>query len=331
MRTARGGPLRVLLAFAALTAIGIAARPTAAADARGALNEANAALSRQPPDRAAARAALARASSDADDTEVAAEAFFLLGQLDEDDLAFDKAIADDEASVAAAPQGRWAPRTRDRVAWLRARSEGGFAPLEKLERVRRSPVLADDPASIEGLSREADAFPPGTVRVEARMLVAEAWLGRLHRPDAAIAELRAVADDARADALTVRLAERELVDALSTSGRIDEAAAEARAHADRLDTTFVAQVSRLVVRRAVRYGAIGVLVAFAALASAELGRAARLRPIGSAGAELRKMAPVAVLFVAFVAVGGGLLASSYESASASPFLGLGAAVLPLLL
>ena len=47
--------------------------------------------------------------------------------------------------------------------------------------------------------------------------------------------------------------------------------------------------------------------------------------------ELRKLAPVAAVFVAFVAVAGGVLASKYESGNAEPFLFLGAAVLPLLL
>jgi len=40
---------------------------------------------------------------------------------------------------------------------------------------------------------------------------------------------------------------------------------------------------------------------------------------------------VALPFVAFLAIGGGLLASKYESGNASPFVWLGAVVLPLLL
>ena len=163
------------------------------------------------------------------------------------------------------------------------------------------------------------------------MLVAEAWLGRLHRPSAALDELRAVASDPKADALTARLAERELVDVLVSDGDIDEAAAEAHAHANRLDPRFVRQVSRLLVRRAVRYGAIAVVGAFLALACIAVARAARRQALGSGTREARRLAPVAALFVAFVAVGGGLLASNYESGNASPFLLLGGAVLPLVL
>jgi hypothetical protein len=255
----------------------------------------------------------------------------LLGQIDEDESAFGPALAEYRQAVVAAASTRWALRASDRIDWLRARSEDDFRPLTALERVRRNPTVAADPAAIDELARQADAFPPGTVRVEARMLVAEAWLGRMHRPEAAVAALRAVSDDPKADHLTARLAERELVDVLATSGRIDEAAAEARSHANRLDARFVRQVVRLKVRRSVRYGALGVIGSFGALAAISIGRAARRGALGVAAGELRRLAPVATLFVAFVALGGGLLASNYESGNASPFLLLGVAVLPLVL
>jgi hypothetical protein len=163
------------------------------------------------------------------------------------------------------------------------------------------------------------------------MLVAEAWLGRMHRPDAAIAQLRAVADDPGADTLTVRLAERELVDALVAGGRIDEAAAEARSHAGRLDPRFVRQVGRLILRRTARYAAVTVLGAFAGLAAVALARAGRRGLLRGAGREVRRQAPVSALLVAFVAVAGGALASNYESGNAGPFLIFGAAVLPIVL
>ncbi len=270
----------------------------------------------------------ARASEDAG---AAAEASFLRGKLDEDQGAFEQALGDYQGAMAAAPNTQWALRASERIDWLRARSEGGFGPLATLEHVRHNPELAADAATIEALAQQAESFPPGTVRVEARMLVAEAWLGRMHRPEAAIPELRAVSGDPRADLLTARLAERELVDVLVASGNIDEAAAEARSHANRLDPRFVRQVSRLLLRRGVRYGALAVLGWFATLVGASLWRAARRGALGAAARELRAHAPVATLFVAFVAAGGGALASNYESGNASPFLLLGAAVLPLIL
>jgi hypothetical protein len=330
MRTAPS-PLLVVAALWALAAA--LARPAAASEseARRGVEAANAALSAVPPARAAARDALARATQAADDAESTAEAYFLLGKLDEEDDAFARAIADDRAAVAAAPNTRWAQRASDRIDWLRARSEGDFLPLARLEGVRRVPVVSSDPAAIEALARDAEAFPPGTVRVEARMLVAEAWLGRMHRPDAAVAELRAVREDPFADPLTVRLAERELVGALVVGGRIDDAAAEARSHAARLDPSFVRQVERLLVRRAVRYGAFAILAAFLGLAAIALARAGARGRLAEAWRELRRLAPVSALFVAFVAGAGGILASNYESGNAAPFLMLGATVFPLVM
>ncbi|HEY8041528.1 MAG TPA: hypothetical protein VIF15_17095 [Polyangiaceae bacterium] len=307
------------------------ARIAGASEARRGVLDANAALSAEPADRDAARAALLRATSANDDPEAVAEAFFLLGSLDEGDGAFSRAMVDDRASIAAAPNTRWALRASDRVDWLRARSEGDFAPLARLERVRRDPVLAADASAIAALARDAEGFPPGTVRVEARMLVAEAWLGRMHRPDDAITELRKVVDDPKADPLTSRLAERELVDALVAAGHVDQAAAEARARANRLDPRFAQQVQRLIVRRAVRRIALGVLAVFAALVVLGLARAQRRRTLGQAWQAVRPLVPVSLLFVAFTALGGGYLASRYESGNAEPFLLLGAATLPLVL
>jgi hypothetical protein len=302
-----------------------------ASEARTRVDEANAALARDPPDVAGARAALTRAAAAADDAEATGEADFLLGKLDEDQAAYEQALEDYRRAVAASPHTRWALRATERIDWLRARSEDHFGPLAALEQVRRDPERAADPSSVEALARQAESFPPGLVRVEARMLVAEAWQGRMHRPDLAVAELRAVSEDPRADPLTARLAERELVDVLVTLGRIDEAAAEARARANRLDARFVREVTRLLLRRKVRFVSIATLASFALLAGAGIARAARRGNLGAAARELRKIAPPAALFVAFVAVGGGVLASNYESGNSAPFLLLGGAELPLVL
>jgi hypothetical protein len=200
-----------------------------------------------------------------------------------------------------------------------------------LEQVRRDPDLASDPSAIDALARDAESFPPGMVRVEARMLVAEAWLGRMHRPADAIRELVLVRDDPKTDPLTSRLAERELVDAYIGEGRIDEAIAEASKHSARLDPKFVRQVKRLVLRRGVERSASIVLAAFGVLSIVGLARAGRQRGLGQAWGALRELAPAALGFVAFVAIAGGVLASQYESGNATPFLLLGAAVLPLVL
>jgi hypothetical protein len=186
------GPMRwALLALLVVGLLAAPARARATSAARAAVEQANTALAAQPPRHDEARAALQRAIAAADDAPATGEAWLLLGQLDEDDFAFARAVEDDRAAIKAAPDTRWAIRAGDRADWLRARSEGDFAPLARLERVRRDTAAASDPAAIDALARDLEAFPPGTVRVEARMLVAEANLGRLHRPEAALPQLRA--------------------------------------------------------------------------------------------------------------------------------------------
>jgi hypothetical protein len=252
-----------------------------------------------------------------------------LGKLDEEDGAYSQALADDAACIAAGRSTRWAFRASDRADWLRARSEGDFGPLRRLESIRRDPSLSSDPATLDALARDAESFPPGMVRVEARMLAADAWLGRLHRPDEAIAILRLVVVEKRIDPVTLRFAEHELVDALVAQGRIDEAIAEVTAQPNRLDPKFVKQVKRLRTRSAVRRAALGVIAAFGLLSLLAIFRGWQRR--ADAFRAVRTLLPTTVLFVAVIAIGGGALASLYETGNAQPFLLLGAAVLPLVL
>jgi hypothetical protein len=202
---------------------------------------------------------------------------------------------------------------------------------ERVEQVRQDPRLASDPAAIEALARDAEAFPAGPAQIDARMLVGLAWLQRLHRPDDGIEELRKVVGDPFADPITTRFAEAQIVDALVAGGDVDAAIAEVHAHADRLDPRFLAQVDRLARRRGVRRAAAALIAVFVGLASTALGRAARRGELKAAGRAFRTFAPVATLFVVFVAGAGGLLAAAYESGSAAPFLLLGAAAWPLIL
>jgi tetratricopeptide (TPR) repeat protein len=160
-------------------------------------------------------------SSDAVDV---AERYFRLGVFDEEDREFEDALAAQRECMAVAPYSAWARSARQRVAWMSARSEGGFEPLARLERVRRNPTLGADPDALEALAREADAFPPGRVRAEARMFVGEAWLARPTRLEDAIRLFRQVADDPSSDSTDTVLARRSLVETLFAVGRVDEAA-----------------------------------------------------------------------------------------------------------
>jgi hypothetical protein len=326
---ARAGWL-ALVTSVALALLVVASREARASEAGRNVDEANADLLAEPPRRDPARTALQAAVAAGDDRDAVAEAQMLLGRLDEEDGAYAQALQHDRACIDASSASRWAFRASDRIDWLRARSEGDFAPLRRLESIRHDPAKADDPATLEALARDADGFPPGMVRVEARMLVADAWLRRGRTTDA-IALLRLVTGETKIAPLTQRLAEKELVDVLVAQGRLDEAIAEVTARPSRFDPRFVKQVKRLLVRRVVSYAATGILVAFGLLTAFAIAGAWRRGALGQAWKATRSLVPTAVVFVAFAAAGGGYLASEYETGNAQPFLLLGAAVLPLVL
>jgi len=214
---------------------------------------------------------------------------------------------------------------------LAAADASGASLADRLAQIRNEPALSNDPAVVESLEGLADAAPATALRAEARMVVAEAWLGRMHRPTDGLRVLRLVAADPTADVLTSRLAEREIVDTLIAQDRVHEAADEARTHGEKLDPRFVRQVHRLERRRGLWTAALAELVLFAALVAFELVRASRRRTLGRALDALRAIAPGVLAFSAFVAVAGGGLASQFEAGNAGPFLALGAVVAPIVL
>jgi hypothetical protein len=213
-----------------------------------------------------------------------------------------------------------------------AQAEPGSPTLAaSLERIRSDPALSNDPTAIDALARQAEASPADTMRGEARMLVAQAWLERLNRPDDGIGELRRVADDPTSDALTARLAARELVRALVARGRLQRAADEALERADHLDAKFVKQILRLARRSGLRNAAVLELALFGALASVALFRARRARTLARASAALRRLAPLTLAFAAYVGMAGGVLASRYEAGNAMPFVLFGVLLVPVVL
>jgi hypothetical protein len=263
--------------------------------------------------------------------DATAEALYEQAQLDEQHGEYAQALERYRASFAASPSSRYAQRAQTRADWLQDHSEGGFVPLARLEGVRRDPAIANDPSAIDALAHDLEAFPSGLVRVEARMLVAEAWLGRMHRPDDGMRELRAVADDPSADPLTARQAAHALVEALVDAGALDAAVREAHARANQLDPRYVKKVERTAHRRMLRLAAGAEITLVLVLAGAALVTAARRGRLADVALALRRLAPVAIAFVVYVAFAGGILASSYETGNAKPFLVLGMAALPLVL
>lgn len=266
----------VLVAFALWMRTGDAAAttldpnaPSSPSEAQRALNEANLALAAKPVRSDDARRALDHAVAAGVDSLAVAEAYFRLGALDEEDGMFASALTSYGECIARMPGSHWARSARKRVTWLNERSEGDFAPLAQLQRSQRNPALANDPAALDAFAREVDGFPPGMVRGEARMLVAEAWLKDMDRPQNAVREFRKVVDDPKANPRTSVFAERDLVAEWLAEGKLDEAANEIRMHP--LDPRLVKQVQQLVHERELwRWAAIAttvlVCIAFVAIA-----------------------------------------------------------------
>lgn len=262
------------------------------------------------------------------DSITEANALYAAAEIDDAELRFAQAADRYEASIVKAPSHRHAPRARARAEVLRRHAEGNFVPYTKLERVRRDPQLSNDPSALAGLALEAGAFPPGLVRVEARMLVAEAYLGRLDRPADALPLLREVVADPAADTLSARQARRELVGALERMGDLEGAARAA--NAEGADPQLGRNVATQARRRYMHIASVAALGFF--LCAAVIGIALRLRQsLTEVTTALRRFATVSIAFALWSGLLGGLLASTYETGNAKPFLLFGAGLVPLLL
>jgi hypothetical protein len=317
-----GAFVLLMLGWVALARVAHAADGAGARDVQDGL----ALKAARPPDLDAARAAFERAAV-SDDPTAAAEGLYLLAEMDDESFLFASALARYKASFARSPSSPYTPRAVSRASWLREHSEGDFAPLVRLETVRRDSALANNPAAIDALAKDADGFPPGRVQVEARMLVAEAYIGRMHRSDEGLAELKRVASDRHADVLTARQAAREIVDAYVAEGDLDAAARAARELGNKLDPKVGRDLARLARRRTLHRVAIFNVVAV--LLCAALSLALGKGSWGALARELRRFGPFALAFVVYVGLIGGWLASSYESGNALPFILLGGATLLL--
>jgi hypothetical protein len=187
-------------------------------------------------------------------SSAASQAQFRLGVLDEEDGAFSSALEHYRSSISREAATPWARAARLRIAWIEQRSEGDFRPLMALQRVRLHPdgerSGTAGGAAIQELAREVDTYPPGRVRVEARLLLAHAWLPLPAHREEALSDLRKVVDDPRAGPRDARLSQRELVNALLADQRLDEATEELRVHP--LDPKLAEDVRRLVRRETLR-------------------------------------------------------------------------------
>ncbi len=277
-------------------------------------------------DDARARGLYTEASRSVDARE-AAEGHYFLASLADEALDFPTALTEYRASVAGDPSSRYAARALARIDDLAEHAEGGFAPLVALERVRRDPRRADDPREIAALETTAGGFPPGRVRAEARLLVADAYFGRLDRPRDAARVFLALAGDTAAPRDVRDLAAARLVEA---RGRLGEESLAVREVTSLRADAGVQRNARVRARRVVLHRVALVSVTLTALAGV-LALVLAVRR-GAGRRVLRAWArPLPLAHIGMLTVGGALLAKSYDGHEGAPFYALGGGTLAVYL
>jgi hypothetical protein len=242
------------------------------------------------------------------------------------DLRFAEALDRSKLAASLDPSAPFAPAAQARVRWLHSRSEGAFVALAAVEKVRRDPSLMSNPAAIEELFRASQAFPPGLVRVEAWLLVADAGSRLLQRPELAIAAWGRVLDEPAAAAPEKAIALGGLVGLHLQQDDRSAALQVVRRYPD-VAPNIRARVERLARRALGVRASIVVLLAVAATAFAAGITIARRQ--GSRA--LRAVFPwYAFVFGAYLAAGGATMAWAYDREGMLPFVVLGAGSCALL-
>ena len=246
------------------------------------------------------------------------------------------------ASARRRPRGRRrrpehalvAARARPHRVDARPRRGRHFAPLARLEHVRRDPAVSADPAAIAALAKDLGAAFPAGAREDR----------------GAHGRRRGVARRARAQGRRDRGAPPRRRRPEDRRHHRPPRGARARRRARRRGAPRAGQRRRRTRARrsstpasSSRCSASSCGAGCAARQTSSSPRSSCSRPSRSGGARpprgrlaeagraLRDLAPVALPFVAFMAIPGGLLAAKYESGNAAPFYLLGAAALPLVL
>jgi hypothetical protein len=261
-----------------------------------------------------------------DDHVAKARSAYELAERSATELRFAEALVAYDQAIALDPSASFVRIARARVADLRAHAEGDFVPLTRLESVRRNPSATRD--DIETLARDAEHFPPGRVRSEAQLVVAEAFWHRFGTPDLAAKALDTTLSDASADRLTRSLALSELVALERERGRLDAAVRVLDRFPD-LAPSLRAEVRRLV--RRVWIGRVAMGLVFAVLL---IGIVAVVRAIfwhrRDADAVLRAAVQTrSVAFALYIGGAGSLLVRVHGEGDVRPFLWLGFGLLAI--
>lgn len=257
----------------------------------------------------------------------AATAVYYLAVMADEEMNFAAAVAGYRDFLARDPGSRFAARAQARVDDLMAHSEGGFAPLVTLERVRRDEQAASSLAGLRALDRAIAGFPPGNVRAEARLLVGEGYLSRVQRPADAARVLHDLAGDPSGSQELRALAAERLVEARAQLGQ--EVAAAQEVTALRADPE-VQHDAAVLARRAVLRRASWTLLALTLLAGVTaVARAALAKRMGDVLRAWRR--PLPLVQLGFLTLGGGTLAKLYDEHEMSPFLVLGGGALAVYL
>jgi tetratricopeptide (TPR) repeat protein len=261
-----------------------------------------------------------------DERSSKARAAYELAEKAAADLRFATALAAYDQAIALDPSAPLVRVARARAADLRTHAEGDFVPLVRLESVRRNPRATRD--DVDALARDAEHFPPGRVRSEAFLVVAEAYWHRFGAPDLTAHALDKALSDASADRLTRALALSELVALERERGSLDAAARVVHRFPD-LAPNLRAEVTRLVRREWIGRIAMGFVSAVLLLGFASVLRAIFwLRR----DADVVLRAAVQARSVAFSLYIGGaasLLVRLHGDGDVRPFLWLGFGVLAI--
>jgi hypothetical protein len=269
-------------------------------------------LHAQPSDSETSRRALARTAFD--QAERAAK-----------ELRFADALSGYTKVLELDPSAPFAKVARARVADLEAHSEGGFEPLVRVERLRRTPE--SDRASIEALERDLERFPDGRVRSEARLLVADAVRRRLGEPFRAASVLERTLDDRAADRLTRILALRELTALRRELGDLAAAYDVAEQYRD-LAPGLRDELARLLRRKRIEAASFVVLAVLVAVGAASFVRLARRQRDVQRAAQ-KVFRPWLVAFALYLGGAAALLAHLHGGGDSRPFLWLGLGVLAI--